>query len=844
MTFDRPLLLAALAAVPLALLAAALTRQEAPAARRVLSALLRAATLALLALGAAGPCLERASGRAPVAFVLDVSPSVRGAGLDRVQALARGLRPGDEAALVTFAAEARVALPLGAPSRILAWTAPRTTEEGSDLASALRLAEATLARSGSPAEGRIVLVSDGRATRGSARDEAARLRSRGIEVDTVAIPGEAPLDARVVRVDLGAGEAREGEGLIVRVELAATRPCSGEIVLSRDGESRPAWRRPVELSTPGERGDGASAPEWTTTVVFKDRADRRGVHRYEARVFVPGDVEPENDARGAALLVKGGPRAIVIELGATDGEAAVRVLTAQGMSVKRVSPENAPDASELDAVDLVVLASGELAPDKARALEEFVHAGGGLLALGGARSYSGWRGTPIEEALPVTAEPRPAERPQVALVIAIDKSGSMRGPKLELAKLAARNAVWGLGKDDMLGVIAFNYNAYWIVPLERIQDKARVQQAIEMQAAGGGTDLMPSLREAKATLLPSNARVKHFLVLTDGIAGDGDAVCAYAGDLARSGITTSTVAVGEDADQDLLMRISMAGKGHHHNAARVSELPRIVLEEALVCARLAMEEEPFRIRRVRGHEILAGVDLDTAPALHGIDSTKAKPLASVLLEGPRGLPLLAVWEHGLGRAAAWTSDLSPRWSEELLRHESFPKLLSQLARHLLRREGARGIDVELAARETPSGVALRAEARHEDGRFASDLALEARIRSAEGGASVPLALTAPGRYEGTATVGSGSFLVECRLGQLVLATAGFARGASVEHERVGADRDALLAIARAGGGALDPETIQAPDRRAPRREPLASLFFAVAAVLVPLEVATRRLRLG
>src|SRR5581483_11821743 len=129
----------------------------------------------------------------------------------------------------------------------------------------------------------------------------------------------------------------------------------------------------------------------------------------------------------------------------------------------------------------------------------------------------------------------------------------------------------------------------------------------------------PSLREAKATLLPSNARVKHFLVLTDGIAGDGDAVCAYAADLARSGITTSTVAVGEDADQELLLRISGAGRGHHHDAARVAELPRIVLEEALVCAREAMEEEPFKMRRASPHEALAGVAVGSLPVVRGLE---------------------------------------------------------------------------------------------------------------------------------------------------------------------------------------------------------------------------------
>lgn len=806
--FDRPVFLVALAAVPVALALAALSRQELGVARRGLSALLRALTLAVLAVAAAGPSLDRAGGPPGTAFLLDVSPSVHGAGRERLKKLQESLPRSERQIVLEFGAE------------------PAAGPEGTDIAAAMRRAEAALG------SGRIVLLTDGRETRGSARDEAARLRARGFVVDVVALPEKDPLDARVARVDLGGSEAREGEGLLIHVEVEATRPCSGEVTLTRDGESKRAWSVPVTLAAGGTKA----------TLTFHDRAERRGVHRYEARVAVASDEEPANDSNGAVLLVHGGPRALVIELDPTDGEATSRVLTAQGFSVKRTSPDRAAPA-DLEGTDLAVLASGELTPDFGRALGAFVREGGGLLALGGARSYSGWRGTEIDDALPVTAEPNQTERPQVALVIAIDKSGSMRGPKLELAKLAARNAVWGLGKEDKLGVIAFNYNAYWIVPLETIVERTAVQAKIEMQAAGGGTDLMPSLREAKASLLPSNARVKHLLVLTDGIAGDGDAVCVYTAELAKLGITTSTVAVGEDADQGLLQRISSAGKGHHHDAARVSELPRIVLEETLVCARLAMEEEPFKIRRVRPHEALTGVELSGAPSLHGLNATKSKPLATVLLEGPRGLPLLATWEHGLGRAAAWTSDASPRWADQLLQHESFAKMFAQLARHLARRDASKDVEVELAASPCQEGVLLRAEARTRDGRFASDLPLEARVRSRDGEvARVPLALTAPGRYEATASVSSGSYLVEARLGQLTLATSGFARGATAERERIGADRPALEAIAKAGGGALDGAQLTAAEPPPPRREPVAPLLLAIAAVLLPLELAVRRAR--
>src|SRR5205823_2351853 len=98
----------------------------------------------------------------------------------------------------------------------------------------------------------------------------------------------------------------------------------------------------------------------------------------------------------------------------------------------------------------------EAGPLRASLLERFVRDGGGLLAIGGTSSYAlgGWLDTDLEAALPVRIDaPSRGEKPQVALVIAIDKSGSMNGPKLELAKLAARSAVTALASHDEVGVI-------------------------------------------------------------------------------------------------------------------------------------------------------------------------------------------------------------------------------------------------------------------------------------------------------------------------------------------------------------------------------------------------------
>src|SRR6185369_12266347 len=149
-----------------------------------------------LALAAAGPSLEVRRHDARTVFLRDVSASVRGAGAERLEKLRASLPATERSTTMEFG-----------------------TADETDIAGALRRAEAACSGAG-----RIVLLSDGRETRGSARAEAARLRARGFVVDAFATPEVDPLDARIVRIDLGGSEAREGEGVVIRVDLDATRP--------------------------------------------------------------------------------------------------------------------------------------------------------------------------------------------------------------------------------------------------------------------------------------------------------------------------------------------------------------------------------------------------------------------------------------------------------------------------------------------------------------------------------------------------------------------------------------------------------------------------------------------
>ena len=133
-------------------------------------------------------------------------------------------------------------------------------------------------------------------------------------------------------------------------------------------------------------------------------------------------------------------------------------------------------------------------------------------------------------------------------------------------------------------------------------------------------------------------------------------------------ITTSAIAIGDDADIALMKRLAQYGGGFFHHAYDPKTLPQIVLRQ--------MDEKPddkpsterdFTPVLVRGSELLEGFSERSYPPLKGYIETELKRIAHLDLMIPRDdrqVPLMASWNYGKGKAVAFTTDLSGRWSRE------------------------------------------------------------------------------------------------------------------------------------------------------------------------------------
>ena len=293
------------------------------------------------------------------------------------------------------------------------------------------------------------------------------------------------------------------------------------------------------------------------TFAFDAVAGGAGVSTVEAQVLLDGDSVSANDTGAAYTVIAGEPSVLIAEGKSGEGAELEKMLSAAGMHTQVLPagmlPEQAADLMPYHAVALVNADAEKLTDGQIAALDTAAkELGVGVAVFGGDSSYAlgGYRGSALEAMLPVTIDVRNRmELPTTALVLVIDKSGSMTDTaygvsRLQLAREAACAALEVLDERDQAGVIAFDDAGKWVVPLGYVEDAAAMQKQVATIRPGGGTAFFTPLTMAYEALKAVKAQYKHVIFLTDGEAGDRGYMDVVRR-MAASGITVTTVAVGE-----------------------------------------------------------------------------------------------------------------------------------------------------------------------------------------------------------------------------------------------------------------------------------------------------------
>jgi Ca-activated chloride channel family protein len=179
-----------------------------------------------------------------------------------------------------------------------------------------------------------------------------------------------------------------------------------------------------------------------------------------------------------------------------------------------------------------------------------------------------------------------SERAAQTLVVVLDRSGSMTGPRLDAAKHALAALVTRLDPRDSFGVVVFDDEAAVAVPAMPMadHDRAELQHRIASIQPGDSTDLASGYllgsREARRARGDTGATV---LIVSDGLANHGetspDVLGGVAAQQAQSNITTSTLGVGLGYDEVLRAAITREGNGEHQFAAEADDAVRAISSE-------------------------------------------------------------------------------------------------------------------------------------------------------------------------------------------------------------------------------------------------------------------------
>jgi Ca-activated chloride channel family protein len=191
----------------------------------------------------------------------------------------------------------------------------------------------------------------------------------------------------------------------------------------------------------------------------------------------------------------------------------------------------------------------------------------------------------------------PLQRTPLSLSLVIDRSGSMRGHKLQAAKACAADLVARLDAADEVGIVVYDDAADTLLPLMPAGPaRQQIDMALAAFESGGSTNLHGGWLAGAQQVAPRTGpgRLCRVVLLSDGLANNGETdpsrICEQVRELAHSGVTTTTVGLGEGFNEALMTEMANAGQGNALYGYRAEDLAEAFESEIGLPSHLAWRD--------------------------------------------------------------------------------------------------------------------------------------------------------------------------------------------------------------------------------------------------------------
>lgn len=750
--FERPLLLFL---IPLAILFVLYTARKLGKMyklRKRLILFLRNSVFVLLILALSGVNIKWIVDTTTTIFVVDASDSMKEHRITSEEFLRRALNQKgfkDQAGVVAFGDNSLIE---SFVSKDSVFNKIETEPRGiyTDIENALTTSVSLLPQN---SKKRIVLITDGEENEGNSSKLASSIIGQDIDFKVYRIASEIGKEAAVESVTVPK-RLRVGEEFSIVVVIESTVQTGAKLTLI-SGKDKAAEERVVLR-------DGSNR------FVFRDKADTGGFKSYKVILEPDADTESKNNEASTFTNVIDRPKILVVEDSSGEADEVARMLEATGMSYVRANALSVPGTLEgLSAYKSIItcnVSAENLSDGFLNSLDSYVKdMGGGFIATGGENSFAlgGYYKTPLEKILPVEMELKgKKEIPDMSIVLIIDKSGSMtegRGGimKLDLAKEAAARTLDSLRPKDQIGVLTFDDTNYWVVQTRKADDAEKIRDDIGTIRPGGGTSIIPALQEGYDSIKNTNTKIKHIILLTDGQA-ERSGYMELVEKLKKDNITVSTVAVGQGSDVQLLENIAKGANGRFYYTDEFSNIPRIFAKETFMAARAYLNNREFVPAIANAHPVLAGAAEQGLPSLLGYVAASPKSTSRVVLASDQEDPILTVWQYGLGKTAAWNSDINGKWSRNYVGWNNNIKLWQNLINWTIEKYQEDDITVETEVQGGKGVITLNNKV--DKGEFETKATV---VSPALESKEVTLYPVAPGQYSGDFEITeTGSYIIK------------------------------------------------------------------------------------